>query len=137
MKKKIYLNTLKDEEVIKRLKNGEVIHIEKNSYKIKMIDGMIVEKLEDCTVFGISFTVDSTNDFYFEEEEPFEITQLGFYKTRDGRKAYISYIDKNIVDRENVFGIIEGEPSPRRWFKYGRYDTNEKTKYDIIDKWED
>ncbi len=135
MKKKIYLNTLKDEEVIERLKNGGVIHSEGNNCKIKMMEGVIVTKFKDVTQFGMGFTVYSHNDYYFEEDEKFEIKETGLYKTRDGRKAFVYRIDKNLsfsVDYCIENGLCESAT------EYGF----SRTKYcecdnDLVSKWEE
>jgi hypothetical protein len=32
----------------------------------------------------------------------FEITEKGFYKTRDGRRAYVYYIDKEVYEHNHI-----------------------------------
>jgi hypothetical protein len=107
---KTYLNTLTPEEIIKRLKNGEVIKTPDG--ELKLIDG-ILTKLYDDGDFTISMGlyVDPESDakFYFEDKEPFKITKAGKYRTRDGRIAYVSYIEASCV------GCIDGYDDIVRW----------------------
>lgn len=124
--KKIYLNTLKPEEIIKRLKNGEIIHNEGSASTIKMIDGVIVEVYETYITFNQGFTVDATDDLYFEEEEKFEIKETGLYKTRDGRLAFVSSIKDINKNSYPVVAVILGDIETSTWsIKGKRYDTKE------------
>lgn len=135
MKKKIYLNTLKDEEVVERLKNGEVIHMEGCNCKIKMMEGVIVTKFKDVTQFGMGFAVYSVNTFYFEEEEPFEITQPGFYKTRDGRKAYVYCINNESL--YPVKFVIENFTRNFEATQFGFLTDGNCECFDLVSKWDD
>ena len=77
---KIFLKDLTLKEIIKRLRKGEVI---KNNYigvLLYVVNGEILSKDPEGTI---------TVCPYFEEEEPFEITKTGVYRTRDGKRAYI------------------------------------------------
>lgn len=131
--KKVYLNTLKPEEVIKRLKNGEFVKCESSDKVFYMIDGILVNEDSEktitvCPCFEVSEQVDY---LYFEEEEPFEITQTGFYRTRDGRKVYVS-------DVENyAYGVVDGERRIRNWSLEGRWAVTSLDDIDIVAKWED
>lgn len=129
--KKTYLSTLEPEEIIKRLKNGEVINDEESISTIKMIDGVIVKEYAQEMTFNYAFTVDSVDDYYFEEEEKFEITETGLYKTREGGRVFISAIE------DYAFGIVEGEKIRRDWYLTGRFGEGLKSRIDIVSKWED
>jgi hypothetical protein len=133
---KTYLKDLTPEEIIKRLKNGEVIKMKHNKVYIKMIDGIMVRfypsyKPDINTTINLN---DST--FYFETEEPFEIKETGLYKTRDGRKAFVSRIGDS-DNTYNVSGIILNDYSSNTWTIEGRINTGYKDNEDIIGKWED
>lgn len=136
MVKRIYLNKLTPEEVIKRLKNGEVIHFEGNDLTLKMIDGIIIERGRDCTGFNYAFIVDRNISDYYFEEEPFEITETGVYKTRDGRKAFVYKISDETNTIYPIHYIVEKEDDSILATKQGKYDTGE-TELDIVAKWED
>ena len=144
---KTYLKYLEPEEIIKRLKNGEIIRNDEDGDIIKYYDGVIYSVYEDGTC-GINefFTTDLCLSYYFETdekpkektEEHFEIKGRGLYKTRDGRKAFVSniYIDDDGDDE--VLGIIDGEEELMCWELDGfRMDRKKPNEVDIISKWED
>lgn len=87
---KTYLNTLKPEEVIKRLKNGEFIKCESSDKVFHMIDGILVnEDSEKSIIVYPCFEISEQVDYlYFEEEEPFEITETGIFKTREEVESF-------------------------------------------------
>lgn len=136
--KKVFLNTLTPEEIIRRLKNGEVIKREDrgNDLIYRMIDGVIVQKdIWDITI-GSSFTVDEVDDYYFEEDEPFIITETGVYKTRDGRKAFVYKIKDETDSIYPICYVVEKEDDSILATKQGKYATGE-TYLDIVAKWEE
>lgn len=108
--KKIYLNTLTTEDIIKRLKDGEVIKIDGyEGFHYKMVDGII------CYITGcythIGRYVDTQDcDNYFEEQEELKVDKTGLYKTRDGHRVFISQVRSQVV-----FGVIEGRDGLKRW----------------------
>lgn len=71
--KKIYLNTLKPEEIVKRLKNGEVAKLDMyggTKLTTRMIDGVLVGIDEDEIQIGDNILIEkSKNDYYFEEDD--------------------------------------------------------------------
>lgn len=140
---KTYLKDLKLNEVIKRLKNGEVIKDERSDDTIKYYDGMICRLFKNGT-YLISTTIPSDPDFpYYFEEDHFEIKETGFYKTRDGSKVYISWIkyynDNGMCASSDEFvcyGIFENGDNVFTWNVFGKSNLN-SDKLDIISKWED
>ena len=82
--KKVYLET--PEAVIKALKEGKVIKDE-NNYSYKIVDGFIVAVNKN--EFFVGDNIFSGNRPYILEEEPLKIEVGKFYKTRDGRKAFV------------------------------------------------
>ena len=136
---KTYLKDLTPEEIIKRMKNGEVIKIKDCEDYLKMIDGVLCRFYSSGDVgFGAVIYRDP-NDVYFETEEPFKIEDIGFYKTRNKRKVFISSIlGKNFI------GIVTGETNAFKWTDKGEILTTGKDKnfetidsnLDIISKWE-
>lgn len=131
--KKIYLNTLKPEEVIRRLKNGEVVHMDSSdSVTYKMIDGIICYYYDNkayniCSGFNIDDYA-----YYFESEEKFEITETGIYKTRDGQKVFIVDVEKGIA-----YGTFEGKHKIFKWLLSGSFGEDVPNELDIVSKWED
>ena len=130
---KTYLKDLTPEEIIKRLKNGEVVKIEHSGSYIKMIDGITVRFYPLHKPY-INATINlDDKDFYFETEEPLTFEEGKFYKTREGKKAYISRITTTYF-----YGIITGKTSLDTWNLKGMhwYDKSPH-KNDLISKWED
>lgn len=83
---KRYLET--PEEVINALKDGKVVYEENcPDYSFKLIENIIVAKYKDS--FEVGSMVSIGNEPYVLEEEPLKIEVGKFYKTRDGRKAYV------------------------------------------------
>jgi len=137
---KTYLKNLTPEEIIKRLKNGEILHPVNPDFYIKMIDGVLCEFYNNELKFinvqvGSVYRPDSNEgyDFYFETEEPLTFEQGKFYKTRDGKKAYISRITTTYI-----YGIITEKTSSETWELDGTHWNKELPhKNDLISKWEE
>ena len=132
---KTYLKDLTHEEIIKRLKNGEVVKIKYNGSYIKMIDGIMV-KFYPLHKFIINVSIDldlEGDDYYFEKEEPLTFEEGKFYKTREGKKAYISRITTTYF-----YGIITGKTALDTWNLKGmHWCDNSPHKNDLISKWEE
>lgn len=130
---KTYLKDLTTEEIIKRLKNGEVAKTGNDEYYYKMIDGVICCYCSDGDDGIGTIIYKKSDNAYFETEEPFQIKETGFYKTREGKKAYISRITTTYI-----YGIITGKTSMNTWHLNGMHWGNgDIHKNDIISKWED
>lgn len=130
--KKVYLKDLQPDEVIRRLKAGEVVKDDKGKYEKKLIDGII------CTIYNDKGYV--INDYlisdvsaYFEEPEELKLEVGKCYRTRDGRKAFISYY---IADIDRYNGIVYGDKSIRTWSPNGE-STRDSMDYDIVAEWRD
>ena len=137
---KTYLKDLTPEEIIKRLKNGEILHPVNPDFYIKMIDGVLCEFYNNELKFinvqvGSVYRPDSNEgyNFYFETEEPLTFEEGKFYKTRDGKKAYISKITTT-----RFYGIITGKTSLETWSLKGTHWYHKSPhKNDLISKWEE
>lgn len=137
---KTYLKDLTPEEIVQRLKNGEILHPVNPNYHYKMIDGVLCEFFNNKLHFinvqvGSVYKPDSYegHDYYFETEEPLTFEEGKLYKTREGKKAYISRITTT-----RFYGIITGKTSLDTWNLEGMhwYDKSPH-KNDLISKWED
>ena len=67
-------------------------------------------------------------------KEHFEVTHTGLYKTRNGRKVFVSFIKK-----DGCIGVIEGEEEITFWDRRGLYLywDDEELPVDIVSEWED
>ena len=131
---KLYLKDLTPEEIIKRLKNGEIIKSEEDGDIIKYYDGVICRAYKDGGfTINAGFTNDNICGYCFETEEPLTFEEGKFYKTREGKKAYISRITTT-----RFYGIITGKTSLDTWNLKGMHWCDKYPhKNDLISKWED
>lgn len=72
-----------------------------------------------------------------ESKKHFKVSHTGLYKTRDGRKVFVSSIDPSANFTYILFGVIEGERRNRIWSKKGELWKNEESPEDIVAEWED
>ena len=70
-------------------------------------------------------------------DDSFKVTHTGLYKTRDGRKAFVSSIDPSTNFTYVLYGVIEGGRCSWTWTKKGEVLENEENPEDIVAEWED
>lgn len=100
---------------------------------IKLIGNTFVD--ED----GVEFPFSPEDALYCSWEvykEPFKITHTGLYKTRDGRKVFISRIKRINSELCVASGVIENENIVRCWPTEGTVEEDE-TALDIVAEWKD
>lgn len=125
---KEYIKDLTVETVISRLKQGEVLTDGRRH--VECIDGMIVLKCEKDWVINYSISKEF-DELYFDRPAPELKLEIGkFYKTRDGKKAYVFAV--NSEGKYNV--AIEGEGA-YSVFAGGYYSEEEETDGDLIGLW--
>ena len=128
--KKIYLNTLTPEEIIKSLKNGEVIKTPNG--ELKIIDGILTKLYYDGDfTINIDFYVDpesKNENSYFEEQEEFKIEKTGLYKTRNGKTAFVSFIGE-----EDIYGMVDGFEAEFCWHKDGFRLMSIEDDFDLVE----
>ena len=127
--KKVYLET--PEAVVKALKEGKEVR-DKYGSICKLVDGIIISKINDF--FEIGKPIRSVNKPYILEE-PLKIEVGKFYKTRDGRKAFV--YAKIVIDCPSHFCVVNAG-------KLDDYNVNEEGKQaadeqplDLIAPWKD
>lgn len=129
--KKVYLET--PEAVIKALKEGKEVR-DKYGSICKLVNGIIISKLNDF--FEIGKPIRSVNKPYISEEEPFKIEVGKFYKTRDGRKAWIT----EYRDTEDVFPFLVAAQKELALYsvtKEGRLYSEGISGIDLVAPWEE
>lgn len=131
--KKVYLKDLQPDEVIRRLRAGEVVKDEKSKEIIKMIEGI----LSNVSPFGnirLNIILNPLcPDYYFEEPEELKLEVGKCYRTRDGRKAFIS----NIYEDKSCLGVISGEKKFYQWHDNGKFLGELENNTDLISEWSD
>ena len=128
---KRYLKT--PEEVTAALKEGKVV-LDRTGNKYKSINGFIVVSYISGG-WGVDPFIGNHEGLYVEEPKPLKLEVGKFYKTRDGRKAWIT---EEIEHDSYPFRVAtQNEINFYRVAKDGRrfpYDTDET---DLVAPWED
>lgn len=129
-----YLNNLPTKEIIERLLAGKIA---KNDLgrTLYAINGVLCSSIpNEKTVIGACVGVSDFENLYFEEPEKLKIEVGKCYKTRDGRKAFISAIRNS---NDVFFGCIQGDFDRTAWHSNGLFMMNETSDYDLISEWSD
>ena len=128
--KKVYLET--PEAVIKALKEGKEVRDE-NNYSYKLVDGFIVSTYKNNFLVGDNLF--SRNKPYILEEEPLKIEVGKFYKTKDGRKAFV--YAKIGIDYPYSFCVVkDGKLDAYNVNADGKQEDDERPS-DIIGPWKE
>ena len=70
-------------------------------------------------------------------EEPFKITHTGLYRTRNGRRAFVCFINPCNSDCFPILGVVEDQVRIMNWTRNGVLWTDEENPKDIVSEWED
>lgn len=129
--KRICVSSMNEEEIFAHLKAGRVVARDDDDGTYKLVNGLVC-RYEGDTITDIGYTLDLEDAaLYIDIEEPFKINGTGLYKTRDGRRALVSFIsnDKDLVFP--AYGIVEGDSSRDSWRLDG-HALNDKTSVDDL-----
>lgn len=130
---KRYLKT--PEEVIKELKEGKVV-LDRTGNKYKSINGFIVVNYLG-EGWGInSFIGGDHEGLYVEEPKPLKLEVGKFYKTRDGRKAWIV----ECTDKKGAFPFMVAAQKECNLYsvaKDGRRYCDDTDETDLVAPWEE
>lgn len=132
--KKVLLKDLQPDEVIRRLKAGEVVKDECSKEIIKMIEGILCS-VSDLGNTRLNILLNPLYpDYYFEEPEELKLEVGKCYRTKDGRKAFISsynsstkYFKGAVIDFLNL----------AVWTENGLYLYATESGLDLISEWSD
>ena len=128
--KKAYLET--PEAVIKALKEGKVIK-DDNGYSYKLVDGFIVSTYKNHFIVGDNiFNID--NHPYILEEEPLKIEVGKFYKTKNGRKAWV--VSRQQDEHYPYIIAILDEVDAYAVTKDGRFYDDRPYSFDLVGQWD-
>lgn len=128
--KKLYLET--PEAVIKALKEGKDVR-DKYNYSFKIVDGFIVATYDDY--FYIGYTIAGLDKPYILEEEPLKIEVGKFYKTRDGRKAWV--VSRQQDEHYPYIIAVLGKVDAYAVTKDGRFYDDRPYEFDLVAPWEE
>lgn len=99
--KKIYIKDLSVEEVIARLKRGEVME-NINGSRRRFVDGVLVGE-HPTGEWGILPSIHCSEVSWFQEEIFIDFKIGNYYKTTTGKKALCYHIDENAKENEPMF----------------------------------
>lgn len=132
---KTYLKDLTPDEVIRRLKAGEVVRYRGTDYIIKYIDGVLCTLFDDGDVdINSILMIRKVGDYYFETPDELKLEVDKCYKTRDGRKAFVSYYDEK---NKQYHGCVLGRSEIVYWYENGSWYEDQEHDVDIISEWSD
>lgn len=136
---KTYLKDLTPEEVIRRLKAGEVLKEDDSKTITKLVEGVWCTYYQNGSIGlndGFNLDSDARQYYYFETPDELKLEVGKCYKTRDGRKAFVSSI---MLDSEFPFlGIIENCAKTENWLENGKFNIYQpENDLDLISEWSD
>ena len=129
---KRYLKT--PEEVIQALKEGKTIKTE-NGHTYELINNFIVQTFLG-KIRSINTTIFFDTDYYIDEPEPLKLEVGKFYRTRDGRKAWVM----ECTDMKGAFPFrvaTQRECSTYVITKDGRRYFEDTDGTDLVAPWEE
>lgn len=130
---KRYLTT--PEEVTAALKEGKVV-LDRTGNKYKSINGFIVVSYISGE-WGVDPFIGNHEGLYVEEPKPLKLEVGKFYKTRDGRKAFVYTITEEAAYPCWVVLVNSSEGGTYCCTIDGQYTTNEEHNKDLIATWEE
>lgn len=125
---KKYLNSPR--EIIKVLKEGKLIFEDGSDSVFKLVDGIIVHVYDDYNDIGaqICLSNGARRRYYVQEGDPLTLEKGKLYKTRDGRKAFVS---STLV---GACGSVENWDKILKWDDDGTCLDGVK-ETDIVEEW--
>lgn len=135
---KTYLKDLTPEEVIRRLKAGEVLKEDDSKTITKLVEGVWCTYYQNGSIGlndGFNLDSDARQYYYFETPDELKLEVGKCYKTRDGRKAFIS--DYNSATKYFRGAVVEFLDLVI-WTNDGMYlYTTKESNLDLISEWSD
>ena len=133
---KRYLKT--PEETVKALKSGKEVIIGSHfgrTYKYKLIDGVICSWAGDCWI--LNDCLRSADKAYIDESEQFKLEVGKFYKTRNGRKAFV--YAKTDTEPYHCWAVIIDSSDVGTFCctANGVYTVNKESEKDLVAPWEE
>lgn len=130
---KRYLKT--PEEVIQALKEGKIVETENNEYKL--IDGMICGFQKQKGQWMLGHSIFESEEAYIEEPKPLKLEVGKFYKTRDGHKVFVAYIDRDCLDKYPPVCVVIIGTKNRYWVRIDGLRYTDRSAADIVAPWEE
>lgn len=128
---KRYLKT--PEEITAALKEGKVV-LDRTGNKCKSINGFIVVSYISGG-WGIDPFIGNHEGLYVEEPKPLKLEVGKFYKTRDGRKAWI--VSRHQDEHFPYVIAVLGKVDAYAVTKDGRFYDDRPYEFDLVAPWEE
>lgn len=126
-----YLKT--PEEVTAALKEGKVV-LDRTGNKYKSINGFIVVSYISGG-WGVDPFIGSNEGLYVEEPKPLKLEVGKFYKTRDGRKAWV--VSRHQDEHFPYIIAVLGKVDAYAVTKDGRFYDDRPYEFDLVAPWEE
>lgn len=127
---KRYLKT--PEEVIDALQDGKVV-IDGEGYNYKLYKGIILWKY--MNKWAVTPTIGYLYGMYVDEPEPLKLEVGKFYKTRDGRKAWV--VSRQQDEHYPYIIAVLGKVDAYAVTKDGRFYDDKPYADDLVAPWEE
>lgn len=128
---KRYLKT--PEEVTSALKEGKVV-LDRTGTKYKSINGFIVVSYISGG-WGIDPFIGSNEGLYVDEPKQLKLEVGKFYKTRDGRKAWV--VSRHQDEHFPYIIAVLGKVDAYAVTKDGRFYDDRPYEFDLVAPWEE
>lgn len=131
---KQYLKDMTIKEIATSLINGDVIYDDKKSDISYKLVNYVIYKVCDGHRKALFNIYEILIGLHFKIKDEFKITKSGLYRTKDGRKVFISCLQNDIA-----YGIVEGFGVSCEWNFDGTFigDGVKDSIYDIISEFEE
>lgn len=126
-----YLKT--PEEVTAALKEGKVV-LDRTGNKYKSINGFIVVSYISGG-WGVDPFIGNHEGLYVEEPKPLKLEVGKFYKTRDGRKAWV--VSRHQDEHFPYIIAVLGKVDAYAVTKDGRFYDDRPYEFDLVAPWEE
>lgn len=130
---KRYLHT--PEEVVQALKEGKTVETDMKYYVLK--DGVLncYSKNKTGSWWSINSGIYNTDRPYVDEPEPLKLEVGKFYRTRDGRKAWV--VSRQQDEHYPYIIAILDEVDAYAVTKDGRFYDDRPYSFDLVAPWEE
>lgn len=130
---KRYLNTI--EEIAEALQNEKVVFIDNDDNQLKLVNGIMFGFNGKITINpSILF---EPNHIYTYDTEPLKLEVGKFYKTRAGRKVWITYAIKDECEYYPFCCIVLGGNEVYYVNEQGFVVSTETSELDLVAPWEE
>lgn len=121
------------EEVTAALKEGKVV-LDRTGNKYKSINGFIVVSYISGG-WGVDPFIGNQESLYVEEPKPLKLEVGKFYKTRDGRKAWV--VSRHQDEHFPYIIAVLGKVDAYAVTKDGRFYDDRPYEFDLVAPWEE